>query len=147
MKKIKLGRTEVLYRDSIEEITVARDIVFHRALLSDSNPGGDLSKVLLKNRAVGKLIKVGKREEAIKEVANIEATILNALSGINYKMLAFAALVYEIDGKPVQVENIDDAIEIHERLKGLASVKSIWDFVREAKKKWTLKKHLRSQVA
>lgn len=139
MKVIEIPGHELKIYDSLEDLTVARHIIFNRALALDRKPGSDFSKVTSGIALVGKLIVNGKYQEALDENNNVQVCINTILEGINFQMMAFSALVFEIDGKPVKVDVWDEALEVHNMMAPKVNLRFIKQIVKEAKKKWRWK--------
>lgn len=134
MKEIRLGRHKLKVFDSIEELPIVRHHKFSKMMLIDAHIGADLSDFDAHVERVIRYIKSDKNDLAIKELANLRQNIFFIQSEISPKHLAFAALVYSIDGKTV-TDLSDEALrEIVERLSDVP-VKEIEKIIDEGKKK------------
>lgn len=137
MKEIRLGRHKLKVFDSIEELPIVRHHKFSKMMLIDAHIGADLSDFDAHVERVIRYIKSDKNDLAIKELANLRQNIFFIQSEISPKHLAFAALVYSIDGKTV-TDLSDEALrEIVERLSDVP-VKEIEKVIDESKKKLDL---------
>ena len=104
-----LRRTKVMMYDDIEELPVERfNKVNKYWMLSDhlGNSFEDIDKV-----HITKLYYVAdNRDKVIKEIGNLRALIHNIIREVHPAQLAFAALVYSIDGK-VQSDMTEEGLK------------------------------------
>jgi hypothetical protein len=100
MQTIKIGKHTASIFDGIEDMPIVRYHKFMKCLLIDAGIGGDMAAVdrhLYKARAyVG-----GKKIDLAQiELDNLRQNFNFILNGVSPRLLAFAALVAELDGKP-----------------------------------------------
>ncbi len=101
MKTVELGKHKVTLYDSIDEIPMKRYHRFNKMMLVDSGIGTDLSDIDKHLNRIKSFI-VGKKDDmAIREVENLRTNIYFVTQNLCPRYLAFAALVTEIDGEPM----------------------------------------------
>lgn len=129
-----LGNT-VKYYDSTEDLIVERHLVYQKALILDNALGSELNKIPGKITLIKGLVARGKADDANKELDNILTLYGVVNKGINLKLLATSACVFEINGKPVQISSTDDAMEVHKQLQTVLPVKMVIQMLDGIKKK------------
>lgn len=98
MKELKIGKHRVVMYDDIAEMPVRRYHVYNRMLLVDAGVGSDITDF---DRHIGRALAYDRkeqRENLLLELKNLRQSVYFVLNNINPKMMAFGALVTEIDG-------------------------------------------------
>ena len=117
MQTLNVGAMVIKMYDSIEDLPILRYHKFNKCLLVDAGIGADIGSVdrhLLKARTY---IRSGKAELAEIELENMRQNINFIANNITPRLLAFAALVAEIDGEP-QTDITDSGLQrIAEKLQ------------------------------
>ena len=106
MVTAKIGKHTVEFYDTIEELPIVRFHKYQKLLLVDAGVGSDIAAFdqrLLKAR---EFIAAQKPEQAQQELENLRQCVFMIQSELSPKHLAFAALVFAIDG--VQCVDISD---------------------------------------
>ena len=134
MREVQIGKKKVKIYDSIEELPMKRFHKYNKMLLIDSGLGSDLSDFDRHISRAAAFLKEGKTEQAIIEMENMRQNIYNIQSGIDPKMLAFACLVAEIEGKAV-TDISDDALRALAEEFGDITKKDLTDTMESVKKK------------
>ena len=134
MKEIRLGSHKLKIFDSIEELPIVRHHKFSKMMLIDAHIGADLSDFDAHVERIIRYIKSNKNDLAVKELANLRQNIFFIQSEISPKHLAFAALVYSIDGKAV-TDLSDEALREIVKCLSDVPVKEIEKVIDESKKK------------
>lgn len=100
MKTVKINNHELKLYDSIDEMPIVNFQKYNKYVIIDSGLGSDIDSVDEHLVNLAKLIKQNK-EKAQQELQNLRQTMHLIVSGISPNYLAFAALIYSIDGKEV----------------------------------------------
>ena len=98
MREEKIGKHKIVFHDDIEQMTIAQyNKVNKYWMLSDSlgDDFNDIDKMHLSRL----LLVAGDKEKTIKEVNNLRILVHNIINEVSPEQLAFAALIYSIDGK------------------------------------------------
>jgi len=137
MREIKLGKHKLKIFDSIEELPISRHHKFSKLVLIDAHIGAELSDFDAHAERIVRYIRSEKNDLAIREISNLRQNVFFVQSEISPKYLAFAALVYSVDGK-VNDDLSDNALQ--ELLKSISDVPKgeIDKAVEESKKKLDL---------
>ena len=93
--------------------------------LMDSAIGSDIGAFSARFNNVKMLIKHNKLGEAIKELRNQEHLFWHCINEISPDLLAFAALVKEIDGEEIVIKTDEDVYKVAERLKDMGITKEV----------------------
>lgn len=120
MKTISLANKTVKIYDSIDELPIERFQKYNKYVITDSGLGSDIESVDEHIVQIAKLIKSNDKKKAIQELQNMRQNMHMIISEVSPKYMAFAALVYSIDGK--KVESISDT-SLQELLQELRNVK------------------------
>lgn len=136
MKTEKIGTHSVTYYDAIEELPVTRFHKFQKMQLLDSGIGGDLASFDRRAERLRRYVLTGEKEKAVQELDNLRKCVWLVQEEINPKMLSFAALVVEIDGKRCE-DLTDDALREVARLLGDSPTDKLVALFGAAKKKIT----------
>ena len=136
MKKIKIAKTNMVIYDGIDELPIVNFREYNRYVLIDSGIGSDMQSVDSHLASIIRFIKLGKSEEATKELLNMRQNIALVMAGTNLKMMSFVPLIYSIDGKRVtdlSDENIKSVLEMLNRRQ--VSYLNVASMLAEVKKK------------
>lgn len=134
MRKEKLGKHNVSFYDSIEDLPVIRFNRFNKYLLLDAGIGSDLVDV---DNHIEKAIAYARSktpEIGVTELENLRQNIYAIQTGLSPRHMAFASLVTEIDGKPCE-DLSDDGIKKVVELLGDVINKDFTAKTAEVKKK------------
>ena len=134
MKEIKLNGHRVEIFSSIEELPIIRFHKYNKCLLVDAGVGSDLSSFDAHIERVVRFIRNDSREKAAKEMENMRQNIYLIMQGLNPQHMAFACLVYRIDGQRYD-DLSDEGLNKVLTLLGGASAKDITNETEELKKK------------
>lgn len=126
------GKTVKIY-DSIEDMPIENFKAYNRFLLIDSGIGSDFDDVDKHIERIVKFIATD-REAAIQELQNLRQNLYYIQQTINPKLMAFAALVYEIDGKKIS-DLSDDGIKNTVAIMGDIKKGLLYRIVETIKKK------------
>lgn len=122
MKIGKVNKHTVEMYDSIDEMPIQRFQKYNKYLLVDSGIGTDLQDIINHiNRA--KIYAVKDPKLAVAELDNMSQALYLVSEELSPKYMAFAVLVYKIDGKVM-----DDLTDL--------GLKRVLDILKEAKKGW-----------
>lgn len=101
MKTDTIGGRKVTYYEGIDELPIVNYQKFNKYLLIDSGIGSDVNDIDAHIVRIARLIK-SSPDKAMVELDNMRSNLFMAVSGISPKMMAFAALIHDIDGDIVQ---------------------------------------------
>jgi hypothetical protein len=87
--------------DSIEELPIINFQKYNKFMLIDSVIGSDIADIDVSILKVLKYIQQGDIDMAVKQLDNMRNAMHLVAQEISPKYLAFAALLAEIDGKPI----------------------------------------------
>lgn len=110
MKTVYLQDKEIKLYDSIDEMPIANFQKYNKYVLIDSGIGSDLDSVDKHVVDLAKIIKSGDKAKAIQELQNLRQNMHMIVQGVSPKYLAFAALIYSINGK-VQKDLSDSGLK------------------------------------
>lgn len=133
MRTLKFKNTTVLVYDSIDELPIVNFNRYTKYLLIDSGIGSDLEDIDVHIERIVKYIKLNP-DLAIKEVLNMRQALYLINQGVNAKHLAFAALIYKINGE--EINNMSDT-SVEEALKQIEDIphSTVMTMLEEIKKK------------
>jgi len=130
MKTIDTGKHVIKLYDSVDELPISAYQRYNKFLLIDSGIGSSIDDFDAHIVKLAKLIGNNEREKAVQELQNMRQNLYMVNSNISPKYLAFAALVYSIDGKKFEAVSDDDYQElltkIQEMPHGLLSKTLDW---------------------
>lgn len=134
MKTLSLANRTVKVYDSIDELPIERFQKYNKYVIMDSGLGSDTDAVDEHIAQLARLINTSDKKKAMQELQNLRQNLYMIMYNISPRYMAFAALVYSIDGK--KVESTSDT-SLQELLKDLkdASHFSIIEELYELKKK------------
>lgn len=137
MKEVKInGGIEIKFYDSIKELPILRYHEFQKAALQDSGIGSDMTAVSAHLSLLHKFLNADKKGQAMRETINLHNNLFFMLEGVNIKSFCFAAMIFSINGKPlndISEENVKRVIK-HLSKNGL-TIGLVEDTVEEIKKK------------
>lgn len=134
MKNLIIGKKTVKVYDSIDDMPIINFQKYNKYLLIDSGIGSDADDIDAHIVKVAKFINSDDKAKALTELQNMRQNMFMVTSEISPKYLAFAALIYSIDGKQ-NTDLSDDSLKL--LLNELKEVKhsSVIDFLAGLKKK------------
>lgn len=106
MKTVLINKKVIQVYDSIDEMPIVNFQKYNKYLLIDSGIGSDVDDIDAHITLVAKYINSGNNKKALQELQNMRQNMYMVNSQISPKYLAFAALIYSVDG--VKVENLSD---------------------------------------
>lgn len=101
MKIINVNGKKIKVFSSIDELPIINFQKYNKYLLFDSGIGSDIDAVDEHIIKVAKFIQQNDREKALQELQNMRQNLYMINSEISPKHLAFTALIYSIDDKPL----------------------------------------------
>lgn len=136
MKTLIIGKKVVKVYDSIDDMPIVNFQKYNKYLLIDSGIGSDADDIDAHIIKIAKFINSGDKAKALTELQNMRQNMFMITSEISPKYLAFAALIFSVDGKQ-NTDLSDDSLKL--LLDELKDVKhsSILDFLVGLKKKVT----------
>ena len=136
MKNLIVNKKVVRVYDSIDEMPIVNFQKYNKYLLIDSGIGSDADDIDAHITRVAKFIKSNNAKKALQELQNMRQNMYMVNSEISPKYLAFAALIYSVDGKEVNDLSDDGLKKLLQDLKDIKHSKVI-DFLLWLKKKVT----------
>lgn len=121
--------------ETIDEMPILRKHLFDKFLIMDSGMGSTMQDVEVRLQKLDVFLVEKNFDKALAERKNLHHTIFNGMAQINFKSLAFAALVYKVKGKKVQVDNESQAEEALTLIAPLVNFGDVAEFTNEVKKK------------
>lgn len=112
MKVIDTGKHVIKLYDSVDELPIGAYQRYNKFLLIDAGIGSSVDDFDAHIVKLAKLIGNNEREKAMQELQNMRQNLFMVNSKVSPKYLAFAALVYSIDGKKVEAVSDDDYSEL-----------------------------------
>jgi len=136
MKNLIVNKKVVWVYDSIDEMPIVNFQKYNKYLLIDSGIGSDADDIDAHITRVAKFIKSNNAKKALQELQNMRQNMYMVNSEISPRYLAFAALIYSVDGKEVNDLSDDGLKKLLQDLKDIKHSKVI-DFLLWLKKKVT----------
>lgn len=136
MKNLLINKKIVRVYDSIDEMPIVNFQKYNKYLLIDSGIGSDADDIDAHIVKIAKFIKANNNKKALQELQNMRQNMYMVNNEISPKYLAFAALIYSIDGKEVNDLSDDGLKKLLQDLKDIKHSKVI-DFLLWLKKKVT----------
>lgn len=106
MKTVFIKGKKIQLYDSIDEMPIVNFQKYNKCVLIDSGLGSDIDSIDNHIVDIAKYVKNGDTKNALQELQNMRQTMHMIVSGVSPKNLAFAALIYSIDG--VEQKNLSD---------------------------------------
>ena len=117
MKTISLANRTIKLYDSIDEMPIENFQRYNKYIIIDAGLGSDIDSVDEHIVQIAKLINSGDKKKAMQELQNMRQNMHMIVSGISPRYMAFAALVYSIDGKKVESQSDTSLQELLSDLK------------------------------
>lgn len=117
MKTIDTGKHVIKLYDSVDELPIGAYQRYNKFLLIDAGIGSSIDDLDAHIVKLAKFIGNNDREKAAQELQNMRQNLFMINSGISPKYLAFAALVYSIDGKKIEAVSDDDYSELLAKIR------------------------------
>lgn len=134
MVTAKIGKHTVEYYDAIDALPITRFHRYQKALLIDAGIGADIPSFDQRIERTRRFLMAGKNENAQKELENMRQCVFLIQNNVAPKHLAFAALVYKIDGK-IYDDLSDDGLRKIVDILSDGTAKEMADQLDSAKKK------------
>lgn len=134
MKTISLANRTLKLYDSIDEMPITVFQKYNKYIIIDSGLGSDIDSVDEHIVQIAKLINSGDKKKAMQELQNMRQNLHMIVSQISPRYLAFATLIYSIDGKKVESLSDSSLQELLSELKD-ASHNTVIDILYRLKKK------------
>lgn len=112
MKTIDTGKHVIKLYDSVDELPISAYQRYNKFLLIDAGIGSSVDDFDAHIVKLAKLIGANEREKAAQELQNMRQNLYMINSKISPKYLAFAALIYSVDGKRIEAASDDDYHEL-----------------------------------
>ena len=112
MKTINTGKHVIKLYDSVDELPIGAYQRYNKFLLIDAGIGSSVDDFDAHIVKLAKLIGNNDREKAAQELQNMRQNLYMINANISPKYLAFAALVYSIDGQKIEAASDDDYSEL-----------------------------------
>ena len=112
MKTINTGKHVIKLYDSVDELPIGAYQRYNKFLLIDAGIGSSVDDFDAHIVKLAKLIGNNDREKAAQELQNMRQNLYMINANISPKYLAFAALVYSIDGQKIEAVSDDDYSEL-----------------------------------
>ena len=106
MKTVFIKGKKIQLYDSIDEMPIVNFQKYNKCVLIDSGLGSDIDSIDNHIVDIAKYVKNGDTKNALQELQNMRQTMHMIVSGVSPENLAFAALIYSIDG--VEQKNLSD---------------------------------------
>ncbi len=135
MRSVKLAGKEVVFFESIKEMSIVRHHEFQKLLLQDIGIGSDMDSVAAHFSNLHTLLGGGKHSEAMQEATNMHNNLFCMIDGINIKSMCFASLVHSIDGEEYELK--EGYIEKVLKRVSKAQVGKLEEIIFEVKKNLT----------
>lgn len=116
MKKVIFGKKVVTMYDSIDELPIQNFQKYNKFLLIDSGIGSDIDDIDKHISRIAKYINTDKKM-AMQELQNMRQNLYMISASLSPKYMAFAALIKDIDGKPVEDLSDENLKSIIDELK------------------------------
>lgn len=117
MKTVKIGKHTAVVYDAIDEMPIERWHKFQRYALVDAGIGADIESLDRRLERVRRFVMAGKNDKAEVELSNLRQCVYLIQQEILPEMLAYAALVAELDGEACTDLSDEGLKRISERLK------------------------------
>lgn len=99
MKTVDINNHTIKLYDSIDELPIINFQKYNKCLLIDSGIGSNIDSVDSHIINIAKFINSNNKKQAIDELQNLRQNLHMIVCNVSPKYLAFAALIYSIDGK------------------------------------------------
>lgn len=112
MKNLQYKGKIIKVYDSIDEMPIVNFQKYNKYLLIDSGIGSDADSIDAHIAKVAKYINNGSSKKALQELQNMRQNMYMVNNEISPRYLAFASLIYSIDGKPIEDLSDDGLKEV-----------------------------------
>lgn len=112
MKTINTGKHVIKLYDSVDELPIGAYQRYNKFLLIDAGIGSSIDDFDAHIVKLARLIGNNEREKAAQELQNMRQNLYMINANISPKYMAFAALVYSIDGHKIEAVSDDDYREL-----------------------------------
>ena len=112
MKTIDTGKHVIKLYDSVDELPIGAYQRYNKFLLIDAGIGSSIDDFDAHIVKLARLIGNNEREKAVQELRNMRRNLYMINANISPKYMAFAALVYSIDGQKIEAVSDDDYSEL-----------------------------------
>ena len=99
MKTVIIKNHTIKLYDSIDELPVVNFQKYNKCILIDSGIGSDADSIDTHIVNIAKYINSGDNAKALQELQNMRQNMHMVVSKVSPKYMAFAALIYSVDGK------------------------------------------------
>lgn len=134
MKKLLINKKIVQVYDCIDEMPIVNFQKYNKYLLIDAGLGSDVDDIDAHIVKIAKYINAKDSKKALRELQNMRQGLHLINSEISPKYLAFAALIYSVDGEEITNLSDDNLKEVLQSLKEVEHSKIV-DFLVWLKKK------------
>lgn len=117
MKTIDTGKHVIKLYDSVDELPIGAYQRYNKFLLIDAGIGSSIDDFDAHIVKLAKLIGNNEREKAAQELQNMRQNLYMINANISPKYMAFAALVYSIDGQKIEAVSDDDYGELLAKIR------------------------------
>ncbi|MBA9078323.1 hypothetical protein [Rufibacter quisquiliarum] len=137
MKRIDLkDGHHLMLHFSADELPMNQNSLFQRYLMLDAGIGRTMQDVEAHDQRFYQLLKAGRMNEAMTELANRHYNFFHILEGTNWPGLAFCCLVHSVDGEPVTDYSEQGLAALKDRLSGYGLTQgSVEGLLEEVKKR------------
>lgn len=134
MVTVNIGKHTVELYDNIDDLPIVRFHKYQKLLLIDSGIGSDLTALDTRLERVRRFILDRQTDKAAMEIQNLRQCLYFIQDGLNLRNLAFAVLVFAIDGK--QCNDLSD-VALKKICETFANVpiRDLTSIIMEVKKK------------
>lgn len=101
MKTLAINSKIIKVYDSIDEMPIINFQKYNKYLLIDSSIGSDANSIDEHIAKIARFIKSGDKSKALVELQNMRQSLYMINSQISPRYLAFAALIYSVDGRVI----------------------------------------------
>lgn len=134
MREIKIGKHRIKFYDSIDELPIVRHHKFSKLMLIDAGVGSDIADFDAHIERVFRYIQDKKLDLAEKELLTLRQNVFFIQTELSPKHLAFASLIYSIDGKQLTDLSDESLKKVVDKISDLA-VGELGEVIDESKKK------------
>jgi hypothetical protein len=119
------GDTKIIFYSSVKELPIELSKKMQNYLLQQIGVGSTVQDIDDHLERLTTFLSADKKEEAIEEVKNLRFAYFSAINGLRYDTLAFACLLYSINGKKIEDYSTEglQALIIDLSSKGLTNEK------------------------
>lgn len=119
MKTLEVGQHKLVYYESVDELPMSRYQKFSKYLLVDAGLGADAEHFTEHVDRACAFIRSNQLDNAQKELTNMTQGIQLILAELSPAFLAFAALLYSVDGEEITDVSDEGLTRITEKLSDI----------------------------